>query len=62
MYFRNYAFRKTLLDKFLKSRVSEDLSTSNMVNGINQCLNLNDITFTIYIDHSEGNQFRKRLS
>ena len=40
MYFGNYGFRKTLLDKCLKSRVSEDSSTSNMVNGIKQCWNL----------------------
>ena len=30
MYFQNYGFLKTLLDKCLKSRVSEDPSTSNM--------------------------------
>ena len=36
MYFLNYGFRKALLDKCLKSRVSEDPWTSNMVNGIKQ--------------------------
>ena len=35
MFFRNYGFRKTLLAKCLKSRVSEDLLTSNMLNGSN---------------------------
>ena len=32
MYFRNYRFRKTLLDKYLKSRFSEDPSTIKLVN------------------------------
>ena len=32
MYFQNYEFRKTWLDKCLKSLVLEDLSTGNMVN------------------------------
>ena len=55
MYFRNYGFRKTLLDKYLKGRVSEDPWTSNMVYGIKQCRNLNDTTFTIFINHCEFN-------
>ena len=33
----------------------EDPSNMNMVNGIKQCLNLNDTTFTIFIDDCEGN-------
>ena len=37
MSFGNYGIRKTLLDKCLESRISEDPSTSNMVNGIKQC-------------------------
>ena len=37
MYFRNYGFRKAFLDKYLKSRVSEDSWTSNMVNRMKQC-------------------------
>ena len=37
MYFRNYELQKTFLDKCLKSRFSEDLWTSNMVNGIKKC-------------------------
>ena len=53
MYFLNYGFRKTLLDKCLKCRVSEDPSTSNMVNRIKQCINVNDTTFTIFIDPCE---------
>ena len=31
MYFRNYALQKTWLTKSLKSPVSEDILTSNMV-------------------------------
>ena len=45
----------TLLGNCLKSRVSEDLSTSNVVNGIKQCWNWNDTTFIIFFDHCEGN-------
>ena len=55
MYFRNYGFRKTLLDKCPKGRISENLSTINVVNGIKLCENLNDTTFTIFIDHWESN-------
>ena len=33
MYFVNYGFRKTLLDKCLKSRVLEDPSTSKWEKG-----------------------------
>ena len=33
MYFRTYELQKTWLDKCLKSLVSEDPLTSNMVNG-----------------------------
>ena len=37
MYFSTYGLRKTFLDKGLKGPVSEDTSTSNMVNGPKQC-------------------------
>ena len=37
MYFGNYGFRKTLLDKCLKRRGLDDPSTSNIVNGIKKC-------------------------
>ena len=55
MYFRTYEVRKTWLDKCLKSPVSEDPLTSIKVNGPKYCLNLNESTFTIFIDHCEGN-------
>ena len=37
MYFQNYGLGKPCLDKCLKSRVSEDPSTINMVNGMKHC-------------------------
>ena len=37
MYFQTNGLRKTLLDKCLKSPVSEDPSTGNVVNGLKQC-------------------------
>ena len=46
--------RKTWLGKFLKSQVSEDPLTGNMVNRLKQCSKLNDSTFTIFIDPCEG--------
>ena len=55
MYFRNYGLRKKWLDKFLKTPVSEDPSTSNMVNGPKHIRNLDDSSFTIFIDHIERN-------
>ena len=33
MHFPNYGLQKTWCDKYLKSPVSEDPSTGNMVNG-----------------------------
>ena len=50
MYFRNYRLQKTWLDNGLKSPVSEDPSTNNMVHGPEQCWNLNDSTFAIFSD------------
>ena len=37
MYFPRYGLRNTWLGKCLKSPVSEDPSTSNMVNGPKHC-------------------------
>ena len=62
MYFSTYGLRKTSLDKCPKSPLSEDPSTSNMVNGLKHYWNLNDRTFTIFIDPSEGNSGWKSLS
>ena len=55
MYFRNYGSRKTLLDQCLKSPFSRDPSKSNMVNAAKHCWNVKDSSFTIFIDHCEGN-------
>ena len=55
MFFGNYGFRKSIVANCLKRRVSEDPSTSNMVNGIKQCLNLSDTTFTRFVDRCEDN-------
>ena len=61
MYFRNYRLRKTSLDKCLTSRVSEDPLIDNMANGSKHCCNLNDSTFTIFINHCEGDYVAKSL-
>ena len=53
--FRNYGVRKTYLDKCLKSPVSDYTLTINVVNGPKHCFTLNESTFTIFIDHCEGN-------
>ena len=50
MYFPKYWLRKTWLDKCLKSRLSDDLWTENMENWSKQCSNLNDSTFTKFIN------------
>ena len=55
MYFRNYRFRKTWLGKCLKSPVSEDPLTDNMVNGLKHSFTFSDSTQTIFIHHCEGN-------
>ena len=58
MYFWTYGLRKTWLDKCLKSPVSEDPSTSNMVNGQKHCWNVEDSTFAIFIDPCAGKNLR----
>ena len=45
---------KTFLNECLKSLVSEDPSTSNMVRGAKHCRNMNDAALTKFIDHSDG--------
>ena len=37
MYFRNYGLRKTWLDQWLKSPISEVPTESKMINGSRQC-------------------------
>ena len=54
MYVQNYGLHKTCLDKWVKIPISKDPWTSKMVKGPKYCLNLNDSTFTIVIDHIGG--------
>ena len=53
---------KTWLDKCLKSPVSEDPSTSNMVNVPKHYWSLHHSTFIIFLRHWPGNFVRKSLS
>ena len=53
---------KRWLDKCLKSTVSEDPSTSNMVKVPKHCWILHHITFIRYFDHFQENGVGKRLS
>ena len=55
MYFRNYGLQKTWSAKCLKMLVSEELLTSNMLNGLKHCLHLESSTFNIFIDQYESN-------
>ena len=55
MWLRNYGLRKAWLNKSLKILVAEDHWTNNILRRINHCSNVNDNTFTIFIDHCEGN-------
>ena len=54
MCFWSYGLRKTWLGKCLKSAVSQDRLTSNMVYGPKHCWNLRNSTFTIFLDHCES--------
>ena len=55
MFFSTYGLRKTSIDKFLKSPISEARVTSKMVERAKYCPKLNDSTFTIFIDPCERN-------
>ena len=61
MLFSNYRLQKTWLDKCLKSPVSEDPSTSDMVNGPKRCFSPRASTFTIFVNHCYRNLVRKIL-
>ena len=54
MYFRNYGLQNTWLDICLKSPVSQDPFSGNMVNGPKHSCNLNESTVPIFMDHFEG--------
>ena len=50
------------LGKCLKSPISEDPSTSNMISRLKHCWNLHDSTFIKFIDHCEGNWVERNPS
>ena len=60
--FLNLRTPKEVLIKCLKSPLSEDPSIYNTVNGSKHCWNMNDSTFTMFIDPSERNSGWKSLS
>ena len=59
MYFLTNKLRKTWLDECLKNTVSQESSTSNLVNGPKHCSKLNGSTFTIFIDPVEKSYVEK---
>ena len=61
MYFRNYRLQKRWLDKCLINPIPNDPSKSNKVSGTKHCCNLDDRTFTIFIDHCEHKSVGKSL-
>ena len=61
MPFRNYHLQNTWLYKCLKSPVSWAPLGDNMANGLKHHCNLNDSTFTIFMNHCEGNSVGKSL-
>ena len=62
MYFWTDGLRNVCLDKCLKSPLSEDPPTSNMVNVWKHCSKLEDSTFTIMFDLCEDNSGLKSPS
>ena len=62
MCFWTYGLQKTWLDKRLKSPLSEDPFTSNMVNGSQHCSKPNEGFFTLFIYPCVGNSSLKSLS
>ena len=61
MYFRKYRLQKRYLDKCLKSRFSDKPLTDNKANGSKDGCNVNGSTFTMIINHCEGNYVGKSL-
>ena len=60
MHLLKYGLRK-MLDDCLINPVSEDPFTGNMVKEPKHCCNLKESTFTIFLDHCEGNWVGKSL-
>ena len=61
MYFPKYRLRKTWFDKCLRNRLSEDPYAENMGNWSKQCSNLNDSSFTKFINHCQRSSIGKSL-
>ena len=61
IYFRNYLLRKTWLDKCLKSLVSEEPLTTNIVNRPKHCWNLNESIYNIYWSLKRQLSWKKSL-
>ena len=59
MSFTTCRLQKMWLHKCLKNRISEDPSSSNMVNGPKHCGNLKDSTIAIFIDHVKAIELGK---
>ena len=62
MYFGNYRLRKKWLGKSLKSTVSEEPLTSDMIIGPKHCWNLKASNFSVFIYDGGSNWVRKSLS
>ena len=62
MYWRNYVLRKAQLDKCLRRPVSEDSTTSNMLNDPKHCWNLYERNFIKFTDQCKENCAGKSLS
>ena len=54
MYFQNYGLAEKTLHKYLKSAISQDPSTSNMVKSPKHLSNYEAATFIILIDQRSG--------
>ena len=54
MYFLNYGLPETQLDNCLISAALQYLLKSNMVNAPEHCSNLNEGSFTRFIDYCEN--------
>ena len=61
MYFANYGLRKRWLVICLKSPVSKDPLTGNIVSEPKHCCHLNNSTVTTFSDHFERNGIAKSL-
>ena len=55
MYFQNYGLRNTCLDNCPERPTSDDVSTSNIVNGPKYWCNINNRLFTKFIARYESN-------